>query len=238
MPLKTKIIGSNLQKLSSKRMTMKNKDPFLEKRISKYDRWMSQNRIAYSSKVIPIGESLDAQQWVLPTEQVLNLFRNATAIALTQCECRSHYQRCDHPVDVCFLLNDEAKKGIQSGEASPVSLDQAAEILRVANDRGLVHLSLYMPDHQLYALCNCCSCCCHDLQIVSHYDKKDIVVQSDYIAVQDWEACTHCGFCIERCVFEARTWEDDRVSYDADRCYGCGLCITTCPENAIVMEQR
>ena len=219
-------------------MKPKNKDPFLDKRVARYDKWLAEDKIAYSSKVIPINESLSSQQWVLPAEQVLEIFRNARSIALTACECRSYYQRCDNPLDVCFLLDDEADKYVALGEARLISIEEAVEVMRVADERGLIHLSLYQPDHQLYALCNCCSCCCHDLQIVRLYNRKDLMVQSEYVAVQDDEACSHCGVCIDRCIFDARTWEDGHVAYDAQACYGCGLCVTTCPENTIIMERR
>lgn len=33
------------------------RDPFLEKRLVKYDEWLSKEQISYSSKVIPVSES-------------------------------------------------------------------------------------------------------------------------------------------------------------------------------------
>ena len=213
-------------------------DEFLKEKIEKYDRWLSKGKISYSSRVIPINESLTVQQWVLPTEQALEIFRNARSVALTTCDCRSHYQRCDNPLEICLVLNDEADKVVSEGRGRYVSTDEAADVLRVADERGLVHLSLYQPDHELFALCNCCACCCHDLQLFRLFNRKDIMVRSEYAAVTDFEACTHCGTCIDRCVFDARTWGDDQMQYDTDRCYGCGLCVTTCPESAIDMKQR
>ena len=213
-------------------------DEFLKERIDKYDRWLSEEKISYSSRVIPINESLTVQQWVLPTEQVLEIFRNARSVALTTCDCRTQYQRCDNPVEVCLVLNDEADKVVSEGQGRYVSIDEAADVLRVADERGLVHLSLYQPDHELFALCNCCACCCHDLQLFRLFNRKDIMVRSEYAAITDFEACTHCGTCIDRCIFDARTWNDERMKYDEERCYGCGLCVTTCPESAIDMRQR
>ena len=46
-------------------------DPYLEERLRRYDRWVAQGRIPVSSRVVPVRESLSTQQWVLPTEQVL-----------------------------------------------------------------------------------------------------------------------------------------------------------------------
>jgi len=214
------------------------KDSYLEQRLKKYDRWLSENKISYSSKVIPISRSLAAQQYVLPSAQVAEIFRKAKSIAITDCECRSHYQRCDNPLEVCFLLNDFGDKIVKAGEARYVSIEQALEKLKIANEKGLVHLSLYMPDHQIYALCSCCPCCCHDLQIVRVYNRRDFMVRSEYVAMTDFDSCYHCGNCIDRCIFEARFWENDNMRYDADLCYGCGLCVTTCPAEAITMKLR
>ena len=81
-------------------------DSFLTERIQYYDQWLAQGKISYSSKVVPIKRALEACQYVLPTEQVSELMKKAKSIAITDCECRRHYQWCDNPLEICFLLND------------------------------------------------------------------------------------------------------------------------------------
>lgn len=213
-------------------------DPFLEKRLVKYDEWLNKGQISYSSKVIPISESFNAKQWVLPTEQVIKILRSAKLVAVQNCECRTHYKRCDNPLEVCFLLNDVGDKFVKNGKARRVDLAEAVEILKRANESGLIHLSLYMPDHEIFALCSCCSCCCHDLQIVKQFERKDLMLRSEYVAVMIYENCIHCGECIDRCVFGARVFRDDKLEYKVDACLGCGLCVTSCPVEAISMEVR
>jgi ferredoxin len=221
-----------------KNMESKTMDMFLTKRLEKYDTWLRQGQISYSSKVVPVRESLEAPQWVLPTEQVLEILRDARSIALTNCVCRSHYQRCDNPVEVCLLLDEYGDKFVANGTARHISFEEATDVLRNANERGLIHLSLYRPDHKLYALCSCCPCCCHDLQIVRLYDRSDVMVRSEYIAATNMDTCIHCGKCIERCIFDARTWEGEHMVYHAEACYGCGLCVTLCPVDATVMRRK
>ena len=213
-------------------------DPFLEKRISKYDEWLSKGLISHSSKVIPISESLHAKQWVLPTEQVLEILGNAQSLAVQNCECRTHYKRCDHPLEVCLLLNGVGDTFVGKGRARRVDLSEAAEIIKKANESGLIHLSFYMPDHEIFALCSCCPCCCHDLQIVKRYERKDLMVHSEYIAVTNAGDCIDCGECVERCVFGARVFRDGKMEYNAAACLGCGLCVTRCPAEIISMELR
>ena len=114
----------------------------------------------------------------------------------------------------------------------------SSEIIKRANASGLVHLSLYMPDHEMFALCSCCPCCCHDLQIVKQFDRKDLMVHSEYIAVTISEDCLQCSECVDRCVFGARVFRDGKMEYNTAACLGCGLCVTRCPVEAISMKLR
>jgi ferredoxin len=213
-------------------------DDWLKKYIDKYDQLISEKKMSFSSKVIPVNQSLKQIQHILPSAQVEEILREAELITLAKCICRLKYNRCDKPLEVCFVLNDVGKKWIAHGYAKAVTLAEALDVIAQANKHGLVHLSLYMPDHQLFALCSCCSCCCHDLQLLLSYGKDYLTARSDYLAVDDPERCSHCGLCIERCGFKARSFENEKMIYDNDKCYGCGLCQTTCPENAINLERR
>ena len=219
------------------------KDPYLEERLERYDRWLAEGRIPVSSRVIPVREALSTLQWVLPTEQVLEFLRNARSFAVTHCSCRTHYRsiediRCDHPTENCFLINDAADAQVAAGKARRLSLSEAEDVLRQANERGLVHLTVYNPHQSIYAICSCCACCCHDLHFLSIYGRTDMVARSEYVALTDADACVHCGDCVPRCVFGARTWENGEVVYDPEVCYGCGLCVSACSLEATTMVRR
>ena len=213
-------------------------DPFLEKRLVNYDKWIDKGQISSSSKIIPVSESFFTKQWVLPTEQVMEILTNANSVAVQDCECRTHYKRCDKPLEVCFLLNKVGDKFVSKGEARHVSLTEAAGILKKANENGLVHLALYMPDHEIFALCSCCSCCCHELQIVKLTERKELMVHSEYMASTNSETCIHCGDCVDRCIFDARILNDEQMEYNPEVCLGCGLCVTVCPVDATAMILR
>jgi ferredoxin len=219
-------------------MKPNNKDQFLEKYLEKYDKWLNAGDVSYTSRVVPVRESLETKQWVMPREQALEILRNADTIALNDCVCRSHYKRCDNPLDVCFLIDELAVKRVEKQTARYIDLEEAEEVLRIADKRGLVHLTFYMPGNKIYAFCSCCDCCCHDLQLLRWYDRKDLIARSDYIAITDMGMCTDCGECIDRCVFGARSWDKDKMDYHPELCYGCGLCITVCPMETTKLKRQ
>jgi ferredoxin len=213
-------------------------DEYLIGYADKYDRWRTEGDFTISSRVIPVHQSLAAQQWILPAEQVMQVIRNAQSFALTDCVCRTHYARCNKPRDVCLLLDELSDKAVEHNKARRISIDQASEVLKRAGDHGLVHMTLFMPGHKIYALCSCCACCCHDLQLLLKYGRRDLVARSDYAAVTDQDLCNHCGTCVDRCVFGARTFNNGVMTYDAAACLGCGLCVSICPTKANAMQER
>src|SRR4030042_1323481 len=217
---------------------IRSKDEFLESRIEKLDSWISTGQISYSSRVIPLSISIETKKWILPKEQVVKLLKNVKFIALAKCDCRANYQRCDNPVEICLQFDDVGKKVVEEGQGREITIDEAVEVLNRADEYGLVHLSLYMPDHKLFALCSCCECCCHDLQILKLYNRNDIMVKADFISMTDKEKCIDCGDCVEKCSFDARLLTDVEMKYNPDKCYGCGLCVAVCSSDAIRMIDR
>jgi ferredoxin len=213
-------------------------DEHLKEYVDKYAQWRKTGNFTVSSRVIPVQESFQPEQWVMPSDQVLTILKDSRSFALIDCVCRTHYNRCNKPKDVCMLTDDLADKAVSAGKAQRITLSEASERLKEADKHGLIHMTLYMPGHKIYALCSCCGCCCHDLQLLLNYKRTDLVARSDYLAETNNNLCTACGLCIERCVFGARKITDDTLSYESDRCLGCGLCVSVCPKQATVMRKR
>ncbi len=211
---------------------------WLDQRLDKYDKWIAEGKIPFSSKVIPVNISVETKQWVLPTEQAIEILRNARIFVLVECDCRNYYGRCNNPKDVCFIINDEAEKCLERGEGKKITIEQAKAVLKKANEHGLIHLTLYNPEQFIYGICSCCCCCCHDLQFLKKYKRPDLIAHSDYFSYTDSNVCNNCGTCIEFCVFDSREITNDILISDIDKCYGCGLCVSECPEKAISMELR
>lgn len=209
---------------------------WLEERLVKYDSWMKAGKVPFISKVIPINKSLDYKQWILPTAQVIDILRNARIFLLIDCECRTLFKRCNNPINVCFLVNDAADESLKKGEGRKISIEEAKTILEKANENGLVHMTIYSPEQYICALCSCCLCCCGNLQLLKKFNRRDFIAHSDYIAITDFDKCTSCGICTDRCIFDARAIKNNELIVAGKQCYGCGLCVTTCPQKAIAME--
>jgi len=219
-------------------LSSKWEDQNLAEMLAKYDTWLRQGRIAYASKVIPVGEALRPVDWILPTDQAVSILTRAQLVALADCTCRQYYKRCSHPLETCLLVDQMAQSFLEAGKAREVAWDEIHSTLRLAGEHGLVHQAAYMPEHTVWAVCSCCSCCCYRLQILRRYGRADLVVHSDYRAAFDAVRCTSCQVCVSRCPFGAWQSRGGRVAHLAERCLGCGLCVSTCPEEAVRLEPR
>jgi len=213
-------------------------DSYLDSYVVKYQKWLSEGMIGNASKVLPVRTALEAKQWILPTEQTITYLRQAEKIALTDCACRVHYGRCDKPTRVCLLFDETAEQAVAMKGADLVSAREAEKTIQVADEAGLVHMTLYARQDRPFAICNCCSCCCHDLQLLLRHGRVNLTLRSDYVAVTNAEKCVECGQCSERCMFGARRIEGGKLVRDASACYGCGLCVSVCPTGATTMVLR
>lgn len=207
---------------------------FFEEELQHDEKWSK--TIIPQARVIPVERTID-MRWgeVIPQERMTAILEGANVIARAECTCRVMERNCDNPTDVCIILNDFAENFIKRGAAVRITKEEALEILRRAEELGLVH-QLNNTDSDGYEfICNCCSCCCMILRAMITYGKDNICYQSRYLARVDTGKCDACGICVNRCQFGAITLDRDAVRVDDDRCFGCGLCASGCPNDAIVL---
>jgi uncharacterized Fe-S center protein len=190
------------------------------------------------SIVVPVNQAVTARHKVLTTEQMRGFLKQSDVVAITKCECRARLKNCNAPVDNCIVLDRTAEQVAESEEYQLVTIDEAMEVLDRTAEAGLVHLTLWSEDHTPFAVCSCCSCCCHELLTMFEFGYLDHVLTSDFVAEHDEEDCASCGTCVERCHFGAFTEVDDVVSFERDKCFGCGVCVMTCPSEAVTLVPR
>lgn len=190
-------------------------------------------------RTIPVGESLSNPAEVLPYEHAEKILDLHDRYAVADCICRKEKhmagEGCDKPLEACLTMGDGADHVVRHGNGRYINKAEALEILRLANETGLV----LQPSNSRNVgnICCCCGDCCGVLRTVKRYPKPAELIASAYRALVDEAACIGCGICIDRCQMDAITVEGAAVIND-DRCIGCGLCASTCPTNAIRMQRK
>jgi len=166
-------------------------------------------------------------------------------IALARCACRGAAEaagdrdgRCG-PLEQCLYVGDEIASFVVEKQSSArfITAEEAVTVIEAAAERGSVH-TLWFKDAaggRMYAICNCCSCCCIGLK--ARRAGFDPLAGSGYVALVDAELCTACGACVDTCAFDALNLADGarQVVVDPVGCLGCGACISVCPSDALLL---
>jgi len=188
---------------------------------------------------------------VLDWERATAVIEGSEHLAVALCYCRHKAEhlgtRCDVPMETCLSANAGAEYIIRRGFGRRVERSEAMDILVEARENGLVQIADNVRNRPTY-ICNCCGCCCGQLQAINEYDLP-AVNPSAFRAAPDLERCKGCSRCSRACPIGAITMAPERVSaqrkndleprVDPDRCIGCGVCVGACGKNhAMHMERR
>ncbi len=194
-------------------------------------------------RVIPIGESVEAEHHVSTYDELRHLIAQAgDHIAIQECFCRKVSDMQDKKCqaterrEVCMSLGDLADLYVEEGWARKIDRKEALDIAEKNEEEGLV----LMPGNEQEPtfLCACCSDCCGMLSMMKNFPKPADVVGSNYYAQVNTKLCKGCEICATRCPIEAVELENKLTSVDLKRCIGCGLCVPTCPENAMHLIKK
>ncbi|MFC2029538.1 ATP-binding protein [Chloroflexota bacterium] len=192
-------------------------------------------------RVIPVEEAVPAGVEIYPYERASGLLESAKSWAVRDCICRVQQKLvgkgCDRPLENCLTFAPIGGAFDGSKVSRAISQEEAQQILREAEDAGLVHSPGNYQDGNSY-ICNCCTCCCGILRSVSEFSIPTAIASSQFVAVIDQELCAGCGDCLEQCQFGALAVPDDLCLVDPGCCVGCGLCVAACPCDALYLERR
>jgi len=191
-------------------------------------------------RIIPVEVALDDKKQILHYENVREIIENARTVAVTKCPCRLIDGKCGLPIEVCVQINRGADYAISRGTGREIDKAEAMDIMRKAEEAGLVHVTMN-SDHTDHYICNCCPDCCIGLRVIRTRDGAKFVAPSRFQAVIDEEACVGCEECIERCYFDALSMHENddgpKAIVDPEKCVGCGLCNVVCPSEAIHFDE-
>lgn len=160
-------------------------------------------------RTIPVASSLPTDQKTASYEDLSKwLIKYKDQLSVGSCACRTtrrlQGEGCGHlEKDMCICVGDTGDYLVETGVNRKISYEECLEILKRAEDNGLVHQMTAMdgPD-SIFAVCNCCVCSCLGLNVSQYYGTPNIS-RSNYVAKVDPEKCVACGQCVDNCQVNA-----------------------------------
>ncbi len=187
---------------------------------------------------------------VVPIEDVEEVLRLANSIVRVPCVCRK--SSTGKTAEYCFGLGIDPEKVTGLEEAflkafkpgpgtkifEKLTVDEALDLHRSFEKKGLVHTIWTFKTPFVGGLCNCDRSDCLAM-MAFRYDFQ-LFFRGEYIAEVDSEACTGCRACLSLCQFGAIGYSvvEKRSFIDPLRCFGCGVCRAACEFDAISLKPR
>ena len=172
---------------------------------------------------------------VLSFEEMMDFIDSLSEpLYLSNCDCKSLGGECGSPTRTCINyapgLNSFAARGI----SQPITKEEAKDVIRMADDHGLVHT---ISDH---GICNCCDDCCYLFRAQKERGSVGLWPESKWIINIDEDKCVGCRRCETRCRFGAlnKDFASGKQQVDTSKCIGCGLCRKVCNKEALGLVNR
>lgn len=155
-------------------------------------------------RVIPIESAIKDIPGTEPWERLSYYLDKYDVFSVSDCSCRQSRrvidEGCGHlEKDICVQMGTGAEYYIRTGRGRQVSRAEVEEILKFAENNGLMH---EMPHTdgvgESAAICNCCGCACFSMRLATYFRTPD-AIRSNYSAVSEAEKCVACGQCVENC---------------------------------------
>lgn len=220
------------------------------------------NRVGYPTfRVIPsiepvkrtitLNESVEPEHQVMPYEQLEERIAKIEhqKFVVFPCPCRESRGLAGEPCpitseDFCTVVGKHAQHIIDEGIGREVNKTEFLDIMKQAEQLGLVHQTSNIQDSTFF-ICNCCSCCCPHLISTKKFGKAGNSAKSNFFPEIDDQECTLCDDCVNVCPMEAmyHHWphredgSDEYIRVRQEICIGCGDCATICPTEAISLKK-
>ena len=155
-------------------------------------------------RVIPIEQAIQGETRRASYEEVSKYLNESTVFSVSDCSCRTSREAmgegCGHlKEDMCIQLDHAAEYYIRTGRGREIDRDEAYDIIRRAEENGLMHnIPNLDGEGQTHAICNCCGCSCFAMRFANMYQSPD-TIRSNYVSKIDTDKCVACGECVEVC---------------------------------------
>lgn len=148
-------------------------------------------------------------------------------ITIIPCDCHCKYGHQGYDWNTCINFGKGLNSNPDRGLGRIVTEEEALEILRKADDVGLVHSG------EAEVICNCNVKYCYPMLASLQLDLVHQWPVTDYVIDFDESKCLKCGLCTKRCQFGVFKLENKVLTLDKSKCWGCGICETKCPGKAL-----
>jgi len=155
-------------------------------------------------RTIPIETAIQGESRHASYEEVSKYLNENTVFTVTDCSCRTSREvmgeGCGHlKEDMCIQMGHAAEYYIRTGRGRQITREEAFEIIRRAEENGLMHtIPNFDGNGKTHAICNCCGCSCFAMRIANMYQNNDMV-RSNYLAEVTKDKCVACGECVVNC---------------------------------------
>ena len=127
------------------------------------------------------GKNVSAA-YLLTFDEASQIVDSSGGVALGPCTCREVFKNCDNPTHTEIMIGMSRN---MFGETRPhdfreITKEEAKDILKQCHQRGLIH-TVVKWQHDFYAICNCCSCCCVPLRLNKKYGIGNALVRDSDI---------------------------------------------------------
>ncbi len=159
-------------------------------------------------RVIPIESAIENVPGVEPWEKLSTYLNKYDKFSLSDCSCRAARRHLDEGCghlehEVCLQMGSGAEYYINTGRAREITREEAEEVIRKAEEMGLMHEMPHTEDRgEALAICNCCGCSCFSMRIATMFKTPD-AIRSNFCAEVNAQNCVACGQCVENCPVNA-----------------------------------
>jgi electron transport complex protein RnfB len=194
-------------------------------------------------RTIPVKESVSSEHYVSNYDEIKQVIQNSEEpITVANCVCRQsqdlygNYCKQTSLRETCFYFGTTGQLFLDQGWARQITREEALEILKQAENDGLILQSGNTENPEF--ICSCCGCCCALLTKLQKLPRPSRVVSSNFYAIINSDLCAGCGTCADRCQVNAVKLSDNIAKVILKRCIGCGVCVPSCPEGAIQLQKK
>ena len=155
-------------------------------------------------RVVPVESAIKDIPNVSPYERLSYYLDKYDTFSVSPCSCRASRTSigdgCGHLAEeMCVQMGKGAEHYIRTGRARRITKEEALEIIKRAEDNGLMHDIPNIEEvGDSAAICNCCACACFGLRVGLMFGARD-AIRSNFQAEVDEAKCVACAQCVEVC---------------------------------------